>query len=162
MKKLFPTVLALCLCLIGAAAAESPAEFDVAVSFDGVPIEVSSSAIGFLIPSDFTTAEITPEEAAQGLLVNAASADGSYTLQVTLTLTGRDELLQGLQAAGTQVQEYMVNGVDYLSYTAAATQTGVVFLGENSDQALTFAFTIPQGVDAGQTPLEIMGSLYEL
>lgn len=167
MKKLL-VLLMVCLCLTtaGVALAQSANVLEVAVSFEGVSVEVPNAGIGFLIPADFVQAAIPPADAEKGVLVNAASPDGAYTLQVTYTTADYDTLSASLKADTTVagLQDYQVNGVDYLSYTlpAAGAQVGVVFLGENCDQALSFTFLIPQGVNAGSVPLEIMGSLFEL
>lgn len=166
MKKLLSLILALCLCPFALALAEEMPELEVTASFEGVGIEVPHSAIGFQIPVSFIQQAVSAEESAQGVLLNAASPDMTYTLQVTLADADYDAMRERLKATEgvAQIQDYMVNGVNYLSYVVSATQTqvGVVFLGENCDLALSFAFTIPEGVNAGQIPLEIMGSLYEL
>lgn len=164
MKKLLAMILALCLCPCVLALAEEMPELEVTASFEGVGIEVPHSAIGFQIPTSFIQQDISAEEASKGVLLNAASPDMSYTLQVTLTSGDYDAMREQLQATEgiAHIQDYMVNGVNYLSYVVGETQVGVVFLGENCDEALAFAFTIPEGVNAGQIPLEIMGSLYEL
>ncbi|MDD3335988.1 MAG: hypothetical protein PHI98_10800 [Eubacteriales bacterium] len=166
-KNVISLFLILCL-LFGTAAAEtaSPAELEIEVSYDGVEVEVASAAIGFLIPSDFAVAELTQEQQSQGLLLAAESVNPSYRLDVTLTQSDYEAMLQALQATEgvSDIQDYLINGVNYLTYSVQSTssQVGIVFLGENCDEALAFSFAIPSDVNAGTIPLEIMGSLYEL
>lgn len=174
MKKSLVAVLALCLCFAVCAPAMAeaepasyrPNEIEVQISFEGVSVEVSSSAIGFLIPADFSVTALSDEETARGMIVKAADAAQTYTLEAALTEESYESLLARLQADGSisGIKDYRVNGNDYLYYSIPNehAQIGVVFLGENSDQALSFRFVIPSGASIGSIPLEIMGSLYEL
>ncbi|MEG1471578.1 MAG: hypothetical protein RSD76_03965 [Clostridia bacterium] len=165
MKKTFALLLALCLCFsLSAIAQTAPEAITALAAFEGVQITVENAALGFLIPADFLVKNLTAEQAAQGDVLSATDAEATYQLQVSLTpadINTFEATLAGT-AGVEKISHLTINEVDFLTYTAAATNAACFALYINDAAVLTFRFIVPAGVDAGSIPLQIVGSVYDL
>ena len=175
MKNILSLLLALCLCAgLGAAAAEATggpagdggtsASVEIPVEFTPTDIPVDALAIGFQVPSDFVAVAVTDEQAAQGLLLNAADAAQSYSVQVYAIQADSEAFTAQLSAAEgvANIETVTVNGIEYLTYSVPASNSHCAVLFINDTHMLSFQFIVPEGVDTGTVPLQIMVSLYDL
>lgn len=173
MKKSIALLLALVMCLFSAGAlgqAAEPVVLDIEAAYEGAELTIEPAAAGLLVPADWAAVEITEEQAAQGLVYSCVSPDGTVTLQVQCaqtegqTLDVTFEALSATEGIG-DITRTTINGIAYIAYTYAATNSACLITEVQPSMLLSFVFTAADmaAIQALDTlPMQIAGSVHAL
>jgi hypothetical protein len=173
MKKSIALLLVLIMCVFSASAlgqAAEPTILTVEAKYAGAELTIEPAAVGLLVPADWVAAEVTGEQAAQGLVFNCTSPDGAVTLQVQCAQTeGQtlDTTYAALSATEgvSDVTLSTINGISYIAYTLAATNSACLITEVKPSMLLSFVFTAADmaAIQALDTlPIQIAGSVHAL
>lgn len=177
MKKLIALIMTLVICMFSVSAlceaaqqSAEPTVIDIEVTYEGAELKIEPAAIGMLVPADWTAAEVTEEQAAQGLVYQCANPDGTVTLQVLCAQTEgqtMDSTYEALAATEgiTDLSKAVINSIEYIGYSITQNNSACLITEVQEGMFLSLVF-IPTDAAAAEAmgimPFEIAGSLYLL
>lgn len=177
MKKLTALLMSLVICMFSISAlcetaqdSAEPTVIDVEATYEGAELMVEAAGIGILVPADWSAAEVTEDQAAQGLVYQSVSPDGTVTMQVLCAQTEdqtMDSTYEALAAAEgiTDLTSLVINDIDYIGYSIVESNAACLITEIQDGMFLSFVFTPTDSAAAeamGTLPFEIVGSLYLL
>ncbi len=177
MKKLISLMISLVICMFSISAlcetaqeSTEPTIINVEAAYEGAELKIEAAGIGILVPVDWTAAEVTEDQAAQGLVYQSVSPDGTVTMQILCAQTEgqtMDTTYETLAAAQgiADLTKVIINEIGYIGYSVVESNSACMVTEIQDGMFLSFIF-IPTDTAAaealGTLPFEVASSLHLL